>query len=168
VVESNNTLQQSVEDEEAERRRILVELIDTARASLPGLAEHARFLGQLDLLQAAARFGERCNATLPEIGARHDLRLLEARHPLLDPCLAEVREEALGQAGHSGDIVPLDVELGPDRRILVITGPNAGGKTVALKTAGLLALLAQCGLPIPAAPRSRVPFLARLVATVGD
>jgi len=168
VVETNNTLQQSVEDEEAERRRILVELIEAARQSLPALAEHARFLAELDLLQAAARFGERCVASPAEIGARGDLRLRRARHPLLDPCLAEIREEALGQAGHSGDIVPLDFELAPDRRLLVVTGPNAGGKTVALKTAGVLALLAQCGLPIPAAPGSRVPFLARLVATVGD
>jgi DNA mismatch repair protein MutS2 len=168
VVESNNTLQQSVEDEEAERRRIIVELIAAVRASLPALGRHADFLGILDLLQAAARFGDRCGAGLPEIGGRHDLRLLAARHPLLDPSLAAVREEALGQAGHSGDIVPLDVELGPDRRILVVTGPNAGGKTVTLKTAGILALLAQCGLPVPAAKGSRVPFLARLVATVGD
>ncbi len=168
VVESNNSLQQSVEDEEAERRRILMELIEAAREALPALREHAHFLADLDLLQASARFGERCGGSLPEIGARHDLRLLAARHPLLDPCLGDVREEALGQAGHSGDIVPLDFELSPDRRILVVTGPNAGGKTVALKTAGILALLAQCGLPIPAAPGSRVPFLARLVATVGD
>lgn len=168
VVETNNTLQQSVEDEEAERRRILVELIEAARAALPGLREHAWFLGELDLLQAAVRFGDRCGGSLPEIGARHDLRLKAARHPLLDPCLADVRQEALGQAGHSGDIVPLDVELAADRRILVITGPNAGGKTVTLKTAGILALLAQCGFPIPAAPGSRTPFLSRLVATVGD
>jgi DNA mismatch repair protein MutS2 len=168
VVESNNTLQQSVEDEEAERRRILSELIDAARAALPVLSEHAGFLGDLDLLQAAVRFGERCDASLPEIGARHDLRLRSARHPLLDPRLAAMREEALGQAGHSGDIVPLDVELDADRRILVVTGPNAGGKTVALKTVGILSLLALCGLPIPAAPGSRVPFLSRLVASVGD
>ena len=168
VVESNNTLQQSVEDEEAERRRILLELIAAARSSLPDLHAHASFLGELDLLQAAVRFGEHCGAVLPEIGARHDLRLLAARHPLLDPCLAEIREQALGQAGHAGDIVPLDVELGSDRRILVVTGPNAGGKTVALKTAGILSLLGLCGLPIPAAAGSRVPFLTRLVATVGD
>ena len=168
VVETNNTLQQSVEDEEAERRRILVELIAAVRETLPALAEHARFLAELDLLQASARFGDRCGARLAEIGARHDLRLRKARHPLLDPCLAEIREEALGQAGHSGDIVPLDLDLSPDRRILVVTGPNAGGKTVALKTAGILSLLAQCGLPIPAAPGSRVPFLSSLVATVGD
>lgn len=168
VVESNNNLQQSVEDEEAERRRILMELIEDARAALPALREHSRFLGELDLLQASVRFGDRCNGLLPEIGARHDLRLLAARHPLLDPCLAEIREEALGQAGHEGDIVPLDVEFRRDRRILVITGPNAGGKTVSLKTTGILALMAMCGLPIPAAPGSRVPLLQRLVATVGD
>jgi DNA mismatch repair protein MutS2 len=168
VVETNNSLQQSVEDEEAERRRILAELIGEARAALPALREHSGLLGDLDLLQASVRFGDRCGGVLPEIGARHDLRLLQARHPLLDPCLAEVREEALGQAGHSGDIVPLHVELEPKRRILVITGPNAGGKTVSLKTTGILALMAQCGLPIPAAAGSRVPLLTRLVATVGD
>lgn len=168
VVESNNSLQQSVEDEEAERHRILRELIDGAREALPDLREHARFLGDLDLLQAAARFGERSDGHLPEIGPRHEMRLLGARHPLLDPCLAELREEALGQAGHLGDIIPLHIEWSAARRILVVTGPNAGGKTVSLKTTGLLALAAQCGLPIPAAPGSRVPFFSRLVATVGD
>jgi DNA mismatch repair protein MutS2 len=168
VVESNNSLQQSVEDEEAERRRILMELLTEARAALPGLREHAAFLGELDLLQAGLRFAERCGGWLPEIGPRHELRLIAARHPLLDPALADLREEALGQAGHSGAIVPLDVELSMDRRILVVTGPNAGGKTVTLKTAGILALAAQCGLPIPAAAGSRVPFLSRVVATVGD
>lgn len=168
VVETNNTLQQSVEDEEAERRRILAELHMAARAALPDLEEHAGFLGELDLLQTAVRFGDRCEGRLAEIGPRHDLRLTAARHPLLDPCLADLRQEALGQPGHSGEIVPLDVELAAGRRILVITGPNAGGKTVSLKTTGLLALMAQCGLPIPAAAGSRVPFLTGLVATVGD
>jgi len=168
VVETNNTLQQSVEDEEAERHRILNEVLAEVRAALPALRAHADFLAELDLLQTAVRFGERCGGCLPEIGPRHELRLTGARHPLLDPCLAELRAEALGQAGHSGDIVPLDVELTTGRRILVVTGPNAGGKTVALKTVGLLSLIAQCGLPIPASPGSRVPLLRGLVATVGD
>ena len=168
VVETNNTLQQSSEDEEEERRRILLELIAEARAAMPALREHAAFLADLDLLQASVRFGQRCDGHLPEIGPRHELRLLAARHPLLDPCLSELRAEALGQAGHSGAIVPLEIELSSGRRILVVTGPNAGGKTVALKTTGLLSLAAQCGLPIPAAPGSRVPFLRKLVATVGD
>jgi DNA mismatch repair protein MutS2 len=168
VVETNNTLQQSVEDEEAERRRILLELLTEARAAIPGLRAHADLLGELDLLQASFRFAQRCDGQLAEIGGRYDLKLLGARHPLLDPCLADLRAEALGQAGHSGTIVPTEVALDAQRRILVVTGPNAGGKTVALKTVGLLSAMTLCGLPIPAAPGSRVPFLTRLVATVGD
>ena len=168
VVESNNSLQQAVEDEEGERRRIVNELLAAARAALPALHAEAEFLGELDFLQAAVRFGQRCDGALAEVGGRHDLRLHAARHPLLDPCLAELRQEALGQAGHVGPVVPLDLALGGAARILVVTGPNAGGKTVALKTAGLLALAAQAGLPIPAARGSRVPFFARVVATVGD
>ncbi|HYG62861.1 MAG TPA: Smr/MutS family protein, partial [Thermoanaerobaculia bacterium] len=168
VVETNNTLQQSVEDEEAERRRILAELMGEARAALPALETHAHLFAELDLLQSMVRFGDLCGAALPDIGPRFDLRLLSARHPLLDPGLAELREEALGHAGHTGTIVPLDIELTSERRALVVTGPNAGGKTVALKTTGLLTLAAQCGLPVPAAAGSRVPFVTRLVATVGD
>jgi DNA mismatch repair protein MutS2 len=188
VVESNNVLQQAGEDEEAERRRILSELLAEARAALPALGEHAGFLGALDLLQAAVRFAARCDgrladlADLAEISPRQQsaeagaacppwtcsLALVAARHPLLDPRLAELRAEALGQAGHESAIVPLDVVLEPERRLLVITGPNAGGKTVALKTVGLLALASQCGLPVPAAAGSRVPWLRGLVATVGD
>jgi DNA mismatch repair protein MutS2 len=168
VVETNNTLQQTAEDEEAERRRILAELLAEARAALPALEAHGSFLGALDQLQAAVRFAACCGGRLAEIAPRHRLSLVAARHPLLDPCLAELRTEALGQPGHLGAIVPLDVELDSGRRILVITGPNAGGKTVALKTIGLLALAAQCGLPIPAGAGSRVPWLGGLVATVGD
>jgi DNA mismatch repair protein MutS2 len=168
VVESNNNLQQSVEDEEAERRRIIAEIVEEARAALPDLGAHADFLGELDLLQAAVRFAEVSEGHLPEMAPRHELRLLAARHPLLDPRLAELRSEALGNPGHSGKIVPLDLELTAGHRVLIVTGPNAGGKTVSLKTLGILTLTAQCGLPIPAAPGSRLPFFERLVATVGD
>ena len=91
----------------------------------------------------------------------------EYQLPLLDPSLAAVREEALGQTGHEEAIVPLAIELSAGRRILVVTGPNAGGKTVSLKTTGVLALMAMCGLPIPAAAGSRLPFLTRLVPALG-
>jgi DNA mismatch repair protein MutS2 len=168
VVESNNSLQQSSEDEEAERRRLLAELLAEMRAALPALAACGAFLGTLDLLQAAARFAALCGGRLADLAPRHRLSLVAARHPLLDPALAELRAAALGQAGHGGAVVPLDVELDAGRRILVITGPNAGGKTVALKTIGLLALATRCGLPIPAAAGSRVPPLRAVVATVGD
>jgi DNA mismatch repair protein MutS2 len=178
AVEENNTLQQAVEDEEAERRRILLELAGEARRVLPEIAAQVGFLARLDLLQAAVRFAERCDGRLAEPAPAGRLALRGARHPLLVPELAELREAALGHLGHRGEAVPLELDLGgepgaranapPPTRALVVTGPNAGGKTVALKTVGLLALAAQCGLPVPAAAGTRLPFLRSVVATVGD
>jgi DNA mismatch repair protein MutS2 len=168
VVEGNNNLQQAVEDEEAERNRILGELLTEAQRLGPDLAAHAAFLAELDFLQAAARFAQSCGGRLAEVAPEGELTLSRARHPLLEPALAGLRARALGAGGHQGPVVPLDLELTADRRILVVTGPNAGGKTVALKTVGLAALLAQCALPVPAGPGTRLPRLARLVATVGD
>ena len=168
AVEGNNRLQETIEEEEIERRRILTELISQAQDELPAIEAHFEVLGQLDLLQAVCRFAEQTESLLPEMGRSRDLRLLGARHPLLDPRLAPLRERALGQAGHLQPAVPLDLELDADQRILVITGPNAGGKTVALKTVGLLALAAQCGLPIPVAAGTRLPMFQTVMAMVGD
>ncbi len=168
VVEANNGLQETLEEEEAERRRILIELLEEVREALPDLEANVEFVAELDLLQSMDRIGDRCRGRLAEISEGHSLCLVGARHPLLDPALAELREVALGQAGHVEPIVPLDVELDDERRLLVITGPNAGGKTVALKTVGLLALAHQCGLPVPAERGTRFPFFRAVVATVGD
>lgn len=168
VVEDNNRLQQSVEEEEAERLRLVNELLAEARDRLDELHALADWLAELDLLQASKRFADRCGGRLAEIGERHQLELVGARHPLIDPELADLRERALGQPGHREAVVPLDLELTGDRRAQVITGPNAGGKTVALKTTGLLAAASQCGLPVPAERGTRFPFFSRLVALVGD
>jgi DNA mismatch repair protein MutS2 len=187
AVESNNQLQQAIEDEEAERRRILAELLEAVRERLDDVETHGAVLAELDLLQAKCRFAEVGGGRLADWGGDGELRLVAARHPLLDPRLAALRGEAIGQAGHQGEIVPLDVVLGGASRpairdgeetdaaaarraprILVITGPNAGGKTVALKTVGLLALAHQCALPLPVGAGSLLPRLDRLVATVGD
>ncbi|MGB5817005.1 MAG: Smr/MutS family protein [Thermoanaerobaculia bacterium] len=168
VVEANNRLQETLDEEEAERRRILGELAADVRSSLPEIETHLEFVAELDLLQAAWRFAELCDGRLTTIGDRHDLVLKAARHPLLDPRLAELRRAALDQEGHTEPVVPLDLELVGDDRVLVITGPNAGGKTVALKTVGLLALLAQCGLPVPVDAGSRLPVFSRVMAMVGD
>lgn len=168
VVESNNRLQEARELEEEERRRLFRELIEAVRSAAEMLAAHLALLAELDLLQAAARFAERAGGELPEVATDGVVELVEARHPLIDPRLATLRERALGNAGHTGPVVPLSLSLGPDSRLLVVTGPNAGGKTVALKTLGLLALAAQCGLPVPAASGSRLPPFGRVVATVGD
>ncbi|MEM7515786.1 MAG: hypothetical protein AAF368_02530, partial [Planctomycetota bacterium] len=168
AVDGNNRLQQSVEDEEAEKRRILREVLSTLRSETETLLSHADWLAGLDLLQVAHRFGELTEANLADISGRHDFVLLGARHPLLDPRLRQLRREALGTEGHQGDVVPLSVTLDANQRALVVTGPNAGGKTVALKTVGLLATLHHCGFPVPALPGSRLPVLDALVATVGD
>ncbi|MEL7058554.1 MAG: hypothetical protein AAGN46_00870, partial [Acidobacteriota bacterium] len=168
AVESNNRLQQAVEDEEIEKRRVVREVLDRLRESLEAIEAHAGFLARLDLLQASVRFAQRCDGRLAEVGSRHELRLVAARHPLLDPRLADLRSAALGTPGHTDAIVPLDLELSAERRVLVLTGPNAGGKTVTLKTLGLLVAAHQCGLPIPVADGSRLPFCEGLVATVGD
>lgn len=168
VVELNNDLQQASDEEEAEKRRILADLVRRLRAALPAIEAHARFVAGLDRLQAAVRFAERCAGRLAEPAGRGELRLVGARHPLLDPRLGELRRDALGNAGHVGAIVPLDLELDPHRRALVVTGPNAGGKTVTLKATGLLALAHLCGLPLPVAKGTRLPWLRAVVATVGD
>ncbi len=168
VVEENNTLQSAVDELEGERQRLLFELLRELAAEIPLVRAIAGLVGDLDALEAARRLAREIDAHLPVLAPPGRLRLVAARHPLLDPRLARRRERVLGARGHEGAVEPLDVELTPERRALVITGPNAGGKTVALKTLGLLALAAQAGLPIPAAAASEVPFLAHLVATVGD
>ncbi len=168
AVESNNRLQEAQQDEEEERQRLLAELVGEARRAAPEIRGHLALVAELDALQAAARFATASGARLAEIGERHRLALVGARHPLLDPKLAELRRRALGHPGHTQPIVPLDLELDADRRVLVVTGPNAGGKTVALKTVGLLALATGCGLPVPAERGTRLPAFRRVVATVGD
>ena len=168
AVENNNQLRQLADDEAAEKRRILAELIQRLSQEMPAIRARLALVAELDLLQAFARFAEASGGRLADLGDRHELALVAARHPLLDPGLTPLREEALGQPGHQAPIVPLDLELNAEERALVITGPNAGGKTVALKTTGLLALAHLCGLPIPVGPGSRLPFLSHLVATVGD
>ncbi len=168
AVEENNTLQQAFEDEDDERRRIVAELARAVRDALDAVAAHAELVGTLDTAQAAVHFAARSGGRLAELAPAGTLVLRGARHPLLTPELTELREAALGHPGHQGEVTPLDLELTPDERCLVVTGPNAGGKTVALKTAGLLALANQCGLPVPAEVGTRLPRLGALVATVGD
>ncbi len=168
AVDENNTLQQAVDDEEAERHRIVAELADEVRRARPAIEAHVELLVALDVAQASVRFAERAGGRLAEIAPRGRLALRGARHPLLVPELAGLREAALGHAGHRQPVVPLDLDLDDDRRCLVITGPNAGGKTVAMKTVGLLTLAHQCGLPVPAEAGTRLPAVGALVATVGD
>jgi len=167
VVEENNSLQGATEELELERQRLLRELLGALVEELPLVRRLAELVAELDAHEAAARFAAGAGARLAELAPRR-ARLVAARHPLLDPRLAERRQRVLGSAGHGAPVVPLDLELGASRRLLVVTGPNAGGKTVALKTLGLLALAHQCGLPVPAEPGSELPLFGSVVATIGD
>ncbi|HVS63698.1 MAG TPA: Smr/MutS family protein [Thermoanaerobaculia bacterium] len=166
LVDRNNDLQGTLADEDAERHRLLAELERRVREQAREIAEVFAVYARLDALQAAHRFAAALDGVLPEI-VEEPPRLLQARHPLLDPAVAALREAELGIAGNRRAVVPIDLDFDEDR-VLVVTGPNAGGKTVTLKTLGLLCVLAQCGLPVPAASGTRLPRLERLVAVVGD
>lgn len=173
VVEGNDEIERIASDREVERSRILAELVAQVQVLTPAIVARIDFLAAVDAMQAAARFAVDVDAVLATVasdgpaGRAPLLELRGARHPLLDPRLADRRELALGAAGNRGVVVPLDLKL-DDHRTLVLTGPNAGGKTVALKTVGLLCLMNQAGLPVPAGQDSRLPILDHVVAVVGD
>ncbi|MBI4610824.1 MAG: endonuclease MutS2 [Candidatus Rokubacteria bacterium] len=159
VVEANNELTETLREEEAESFRILAALTDEVRACLAELRGAVAEITELDLIAARARLAERMEATEPELDPGRRLELQGVRHPLL---LARSWQEP------SCPVVPVDLELSAERPLLVVTGPNAGGKTVALKCLGLSVLMAQAGLHLPAREGSRLPVFSRLFAVVGD
>lgn len=165
AVELNNDIVSLADDERREVARILRELTSRVAARGDDLGRAAAILGELDALQAMARLAAELDAHAPEIVEDFSLELVDARHPLLMPRLCE----RLGVPRRSSrEPVPVTLRVGPRESVLVISGPNTGGKTVALKTVGLLALMAQCGLHVPAAPGSRLPVFRRIFADIGD
>ena len=161
TVESNNQLRQLELAERREVERILRELTGTIAEVAPELAENVEVLGRFDAVYAKASFSRDLGATEPVFNDQGTILLRGARHPLL---LYRLREESLTE-----ELVPLELTLGDEEFwTLILTGPNAGGKTVSLKTVGLLALLAQSGLPIPAEPQSELPIFSSIFADIGD
>jgi DNA mismatch repair protein MutS2 len=158
VVELNNQITQRGLEERDEEQRLLTELTAEVHARLPELSRLVEGLGSLDLGFARAALAERLGASAPEVADGGDLELRAARHPLL-----VVQREARGNP-----VVPVDLLLPADRPALVITGPNAGGKTVALETVGLLVLMAHAGCHLPVEPGGRVPLTDRVLAVIGD
>jgi DNA mismatch repair protein MutS2 len=157
TVELNNEIVTLREQEGAEIRRLLREYSDLLRGRLPELRALAHGVGALDLAMARARLAKRLRAVAAEAPAHDAVRLRGARHPLV--------EESLARQG--GAIVPLDLDLGPDDKVLVVSGPNTGGKTVALKTLGLLALMHQSGLLVPARDAA-LPVYRSIHLDIGD
>src|SRR6516165_3107118 len=157
VLEMNNELVRLQDEERAEIARILAELTDLIQAS-SGQIEFALSLSAyLELVFAKARFAREFDCVRPSFSARSLLSLIKARHPLLEDNL---RRENLS-------MTPVSLDMEGSRRILVISGPNAGGKTVVLKTVGLFALLAQSGVPVPA-EEATLPLFDRVLADIGD
>ncbi len=168
VVELNNALAEATARARAEEERVLAELAAAFHRNREDLRRAAARLAELDACQARILFGQACGGLLLEPGAGETVRLVAARHPLLDPSLAALRREALGEEGNTRAIVPLDLAFPEGARLVLLSGPNAGGKTVALKTVGLVALMAQAGIPVPVAEGSAVPRLTRVWCHLGD
>jgi DNA mismatch repair protein MutS2 len=173
MVEANNDLVQVAREEEAEIVRILAALTDAVREALPDLDTFVAGIGGLDLIFARGALAERMEATEPAVAEDREIRLLGARNPLLLAQSWRVAGPVAGRGAVEGEpsgsaVIPMDIEIGADRPLLVITGPNAGGKTVALKTLGLLALMAQSGCHVPARDGARLPVISQLFAIVGD
>src|SRR3984885_13844733 len=159
TIEQNNELVRLIEDEQAETRRIFLAM--TAEIGLQGyaIAQGAAILAQLDGLQARARFAAEFDCIRPRFAepAEPLLELKQARHPLLEKRLRS----------RQATVVPLSLALNDSHRQLIISGPNTGGKTVALKTTGLLGMMAQAGIPVPAA-EAVFPLCTAFLADIGD
>jgi DNA mismatch repair protein MutS2 len=151
VTEMNNRLKELELAEQREIERILRELSDRVARLAPELRDTVEALAAVDLAFAKARYASELRAVAPTLNDNGATNLIQARHPLLH-----------------GDIVPISIRLGQEFRILVITGPNTGGKTVALKTLGLLTLMAQAGLHVPADAESEVAVYQQIFADIGD
>jgi DNA mismatch repair protein MutS2 len=168
VVELNNALAEATALARSEEERVLAELASSFHRHRDDLLGAAAALARLDSCQARVLFGQACGGTLLQPGAGRSLRLCAARHPLLDPALAPLRAQALGEPGNSRPVVPLDLAFPEGAKLVLLSGPNAGGKTVALKTVGLAALMAQTGIPVLAEQGSMLPPFSRLWCHLGD
>lgn len=157
VLEMNNELVRLQEDERHEIARILAELTDLIQASSGPIQHGRKVAAYLELVFAKGRFGREFDCTRPIFSKGPLVSLIRARHPLLQDNL---KRENL-------TIAPVSLDMDATRRVLVISGPNAGGKTVVLKTVGLLALMAQSGLPVPA-DEATLPMFDRILADIGD
>ena len=158
IIELENDIAELHFEEEREIRKILLEFTDFLRPYLPDLLAGAAFIGELDFLMAKAQTALDLVAGMPVVSTDGSLSLRKARHPLL--------EKALAREGRS--IVPLTVTLTPQKRILLISGPNAGGKSVCLKMVGLLQYMFQWGMLIPTSESSELPVFDRIVVSIGD
>ena len=158
VVELNNELRELEYAERREIVRILSELTDRIRPEIDTIEASADYLATIDMLRAKGRFAAENGCVRPIVSLDGRMELRTARHPLL----------AIALAKENKSVVPLDMVLNGEKRILVISGPNAGGKSVCLKTVGLLQYMFQCGFPIPCGENSELPLFESIFIDIGD
>ncbi|MBR2419627.1 MAG: Smr/MutS family protein [Rikenellaceae bacterium] len=158
VVELNNELRELEYAERREIVRILSELTDRIRPEIDTIEASADYLATIDMLRAKGRFAAENGCVRPIVSLDGRMELRTARHPLLAIALAKEKKS----------VVPLDMVLNGEKRILVISGPNAGGKSVCLKTVGLLQYMFQCGFPIPCGENSELPLFESIFIDIGD
>ena len=158
VVEANNRIRELEGEERREIIRILTDFSIIIRPQVPAILQSYEFLAEIDFIRAKAHFSIQTNATKPSLEDKQILDWTMAIHPLLQLSLAK----------HNKKVVPLDIELTKNQRILIISGPNAGGKSVCLKTVGLLQYMLQCGMPIPIHERSHAGLFGSIFIDIGD
>ena len=158
VVELDNQIKELKFSEQREVLRILLEFTDFLRPYIPELLDSARFLGEIDFLMAKAQVALDFIAGMPIISENGEMNLRKARHPLLERTLRKEKKE----------IVPLTANLSSQKHILLISGPNAGGKSVCLKTVGLLQYMFQWGMLIPTSETSEMLIFDRIMVDIGD
>ena len=158
VVEANNRIRELEGDERREIIRILMEFSNLLRPSIPDVLLSYEFLAEIDFIRAKALFSEQITGLKPAFENKQVIDWTMAVHPLLQLSLAK----------HGKKVIPLDIELNEKQRILIISGPNAGGKSVCLKTVGLLQYMLQCGLLIPMHERSHAGIFSNIFIDIGD
>ncbi len=158
VVEANNKIRELENDEKREIIRILTEFADMLRPYAEEMSVSYDFLGEMDFIRAKAILSSDMGAQIPRIDNCPQIEWYRAVHPLLQISLKR----------HGKEVVPLDIKLDRDERILLISGPNAGGKSVCLKSVGLLQYMLQCGIPVPMNDNSRAGIFRNILIDIGD
>ena len=158
VVEANNRIRELEADEKREVTRILIAFTDTIRPQIPSILESYGFMARIDFIRAKARLTIDFDGCKPILEHKPLVDWVQAVHPLLKQSLAK----------HDKTVVPLDIDLDSKNSILLISGPNAGGKSVCLKTVGLLQYMLQCGIPVPMRPNSHVGIFKSIFIDIGD
>ena len=176
AIEANNELQNLKGKEEREIARILFALTEDLREQLPAIESAVNSVAELDFIKAKVEFARAFKAIVPKISGDETLDLIEARHPLLEENLRQlsvisyqlsVIPKSEIEKPRANEIVPVSFKLTQEKSVMIISGANAGGKTVVLKTAGLLGLMAVSGLPVPAKD-AQIPFYKSVLADIGD